>query len=398
MAKLLDQYGQPIDTGLLKNTIAGPQQYGVRTIGTANSFSGLDPARLANILRAAEATDPRAYLELAEEMEEKYLHYAAQLATRKRAVCGLEWQVVPASERLRDRKIAEQIEALVPLLEESLFDILDSLGKGYSVTEIAWENQGAAWLPQVALERRDPRWFQFDRIDGRTLRLRDIGNPIDGLALAPGKFITCTGGAKSGLPVRGELARAAAYAYLFHNFSLRDWVTFCERYGMPLRLGRYHEGALPGDIDILFSAVRGLGADAAAILPKGMEIEFPEIKSATANADLWEKLLAYLDAQVSKLVIGQTLTADSGRGGSGSYALGKVHNEVRIDILRADAKAVCAALNRDLVKIVVNLNFGPQESYPALRLPSTAGRHGRAGRQPQNAGRSGPAGERQLGQ
>ena len=384
MAKILDQYGQPIDTGpstglrtgpstgirtgLLKAQIAGPQQYGVRTIGTVNSFTGLDPARLANILRAAETADPRPFLELAEEMEEKYLHYAAQLATRKRAVCGLEWQVVPASERLRDRKIAELIEGLVPLLEHSLFDILDVLGKGYSITEIDWQNQGATWLP-VALERRDPRWFQFDRIDGRTLRLRDIANPVDGLPLTPGKFIVCAGGAKSGLPIRGGLARSAAYAYLFHNFSLRDWVTFCERYGMPLRLGRYHEGALPGDIDILFSAVRGLGADAAAILPKGMEIEFPEIKSASASADLWEKLLAYLDAQVSKLVIGQTLTADSGKGGSGSFALGKVHNEVRIDILRADAKAVCTALNRDLVKIVVDLNFGPQEAYPALRLP-----------------------------
>ena len=382
MAKLLDQYGQPIDTGLLKNTIAGPQQYGVRTIGTANSFSGLDPARLADILRAAEATDPRAYLELAEEMEEKYLHYAAQLATRKRAVCGLEWQVVPASERLRDRKIAEQIEALVPLLEESLFDILDSLGKGYSVTEIAWENQGAAWLP-VALERRDPRWFQFDRIDGRTLRLRDIGNPIDGLALAPGKFITCTGGAKSGLPVRGGLARAAAYAYLFHNFSLRDWVTFCERYGMPLRLGRYHEGALPGDIDILFSAVRGLGADAAAILPKGMEIEFPEIKSATANADLWEKLLAYLDAP--GLEAGHRPDPDRGqrpgrqrqlRAGQGAQRGAHRHPARRRESrLRSAQPRPGEDCRRPQLR-------------PAGILPGAApagrraGRHGRAGRQP----------------
>lgn len=368
MATLLDHNGQPIDTKLLKSQIAAPTPYGLRTVGSVNTFTGLDPARLAGILRAAEQADPRAYLELAEEMEEKYLHYAAQLATRKRAVCGLEWQVVPASGRLRDRKIAEAVEALVPLLEETLFDMLDALGKGYSVTEITWSAKGSAWLP-VALERRDPRWFQFDKVDGRTLRLRDIANPVDGLALAPGKFVVAEMGAKSGLPVRGGLARAAAWAYLFHNFSLRDWVTFCERYGMPLRLGRYHDGALPGDIDVLLSAVRGLGADAAAILPKGMEIEFPEIKSASATADLWEKLLAYLDAQVSKLVIGQTLTADSGRGGRGSYALGKVHNEVRIDILRADAKTICAALNRDLVRVLVDLNFGPQEAYPALRLP-----------------------------
>ncbi len=49
----------------------------MRTIGTVNSFNELDPARLASILRADEATDPRPFLEQAEEMEEKYLHYAA---------------------------------------------------------------------------------------------------------------------------------------------------------------------------------------------------------------------------------------------------------------------------------------------------------------------------------
>lgn len=368
MAKILDQYGQPIDTGLLKSQIAGPTAYGVRTVGSAASFTGLDPARMADILRAADAGDARAYLELAEEMEEKYLHYAAQLATRKRAVCGLEWQVVPASDRLRDRKIAELVGSVIPLLEESVFDMLDSLGKGWSAAEIEWSDQGGTWLP-VALELRDPRWFRFDRVDGRTLRLRDQARPSEGIPLPAGKFIVCTGGAKSGLPVRCGLARAAAYAWLFFNFSLRDWVTFCGRYGMPLRLGRYNDGARQEDIDILFSAVRGLGADAAAILPKGMDIEFPEIKSASTTADLWDRLLAYLDAQVSKLVLGQTLTADTGKSGGGSFALGKVHNEVRIDILRADAKAVCSALNRDLVRILVDLNFGPQNAYPALRLP-----------------------------
>lgn len=368
MPQLLDHNGQPIDMTLLKSQVAAPTPYGVRTVGSANSFTGLDPARLASLLRAAENTDARAYLELAEEMEEKYLHYAAQLATRKRAVCGLPWQVVPASERLRDRKIAELVEKLIPLLEEHLFDMLDSLGKGYSVTEITWASEGANWLP-VALDRRDPRWYLFDKVDGRTLRLRDISNPITGLDLPPGKFIISHVAAKSGLPIRGGLARAAAYAYLFHNFSLRDWVTFCERFGLPLRLGRYHEGASGNDLDVLFSAVRDIGADAAAILPKGMEIEFPAIKSGNANADLWERLLAYLDSQVSKLILGQTLTADTGKGGGGSFALGKVHNEVRIDILRADAKAICAALNRDLVKTLVDLNFGPQDVYPALRLP-----------------------------
>jgi phage gp29-like protein len=54
-------------------------------------------------------------------------------------------------------------------------------------------------------------------IDGETLRLKTLGVPED---LAGFKYITHVHPAKSGLPIRGGLARPAAWAYLFKN--LRD--------------------------------------------------------------------------------------------------------------------------------------------------------------------------------
>ena len=85
--------------------------------------------------------------------------------------------------------------------------------------------------------------------------------------------------------------------------------------------------------------------------------------------DLAGFLLGYLDRQVSKLILGQILTSDTGKNGGGSYGLGAIHNEVRIDILRSDAKGIATDLNRDLVKIIVDLNFGPQAVYPKLVIP-----------------------------
>lgn len=367
MTQILDHNGFPINTGLLKAEIASATPWGVRKATSTVSLTGLDPARLASLLRAAEQTDARPYLELAEEMEEKYLHYAAQLATRKRAVCGLEWRIDPASEKLRDRKIAEFVALALPALRAAAFDLLDALGKGYAVGEIIWDTSGAQWLP-TRIERRDPRWFQYDPVDGRTLRLRSDSEPA-GNILAPGKFIVASLAAKSGLPIRGGLARAASWAFLFHNFSLRDWATFCEMFGIPLRLGRYEVGAQPADLDILFQAVRDIGTDAAAMIPKGMDIDFPTVPAGRAGADLWEKLLDYLDRQVSKLVLGQTLTADTGKGGGGSFALGNVHNDVRTDILRADASALADTINAQLIKVLVDLNFAGVSDYPKLVLP-----------------------------
>lgn len=364
---ILDHNGQPISTAQLKTAQATATPWGVRKATSQVSLTGLDPARLAHLLRSAEHMDSRPYLELAEEMEEKYLHYAAQLATRKRAVVALEWSVDPASDKLRDKKIAEFVAKSLPAIKAATFDMLDCIGKGFSVSELLWDTSGGEWKIS-GVERRDPRWFQHDRIDGKTLRMRSDTNP-DGDPLTPGKFLVINASGKSGLPIRGGLARAAAYAYLFHNFSLRDWVTFCEMFGIPLRLGRYEAGvASTDDLSVLYQAVHDLGTDSAAMLPKNMEIEFPTVGAGRVGADLWENLLDYLDRQVSKLVLGQTLTADTGKGGGGSYALGSVHNDVRIDILRADATALASAVNTQLVKLLVDLNFGGAD-YPTLRLP-----------------------------
>ena len=180
---LLDQHGHPIKVADLKKEIAAPAAYGARAIASRSQSWGLDPARLSRLLRAAEENDPAAYLELAEEMEEKYLHYAAQLATRKRAVSGITAEIIPATDSRRDRRIAEVVEESLPVIQQATFDMLDSLGKGFSATEIIWDTTGANWFP-VRLERRDPRHFLFDKVDGRTLRLKSDLHP-DGEDLPP---------------------------------------------------------------------------------------------------------------------------------------------------------------------------------------------------------------------
>ncbi|HSR58707.1 MAG TPA: DUF935 family protein, partial [Candidatus Binataceae bacterium] len=190
--------------------------------------------------------------------------------------------------------------------------------------------------------------------------------------LAPYKFITHVARAKAGLPIRGVLARAAGWSYLFKNYVLKDWVTFAEVFGQPLRVGKYGAGATEQDKQTLLAAVANIGTDAAAIIPESMVIEFTQARQR-GSAELYQSFCEYLDAQVSKAVLGQTLTTEIPRG-AGSRAAAEVHQSVRRDILSADARRLAATLNRDLVKPIVDLNLGPRERYPklALGLPDDA--------------------------
>lgn len=181
--------------------------------------------------------------------------------------------------------------------------------------------------------------------------------------LAPAKFIVHRCKSKSGLPIRGGLARAAAWAWLFKNFDLKAWVIFCEVYGHPLRVGKYGESATESDKAVLLRAVRNISADHAAIVPDSMVLEFIDAK-AQGNAVVFEGLAEYLDRQMSKLVLGQTGTTDTGS----RVGTANAHERVRADIERSDAAQLAATLNRDLVAPFMRLNFSGAGKQPHIRI------------------------------
>lgn len=351
---------------LMTREIAAPAMSSQRSIISGNPAAGLDPARLAQILRGADDGNMIDYLELAEQIEERDLHYAAVLGTRKRQVSQLDVTVEAASDAAVDQAKAELIRDWLTrdALESEFFDILDAVGKGFSFTEIVWTTPAnGPWLP-AKLIWRDPRWFEFDRIDGATPLLRQAGQPTP---LPPFKFIAHVHGNKSGLPVRGGLARAAVWAFLFKSFSLKDWLEFAEVYGFPIRVGKYQPGATDDQIRTLLRAVSQIGRDGAAAIPSSMAMDF-ESAGGTQGPDVFERLCRYMDEQLSKLVLGQTATTDSQGGGLGGS--GKEHNDVRGDIERADAKLLAATINRDLVRPIIDMNFPaiPGALYPRVKI------------------------------
>ncbi len=361
---LLDRWGHPIDRNLLTGEVAGPTISGVRSPLTSYPGDGLNPARLASILREADAGDPIRYLELAETIEERDPHYLGVLSTRKRSVAQIAITVEAASEDKRDEEQAQMVRAWLKRddLSDEIFDILDCIGKGYSFTEIIWDSSEGDHWPK-SLEWRDPRWFRFERHDLATpLQLDANGQekPLDAF-----KFIFATLKAKSGLPARGGLARVAAWGYMFKMYAQRDWAIFTQTYGQPIRLGKYGSGASEKDKETLLRAVSNIAGDCAAIIPESMIIEFVESKSISTSNDLYKSRSDWLDQQISKAVLGQTATTDAIAGG---HAVGQEHRQVQEDIERADARALSAILNRDLIQPWIQLNYGPQAAYPRLKI------------------------------
>jgi len=362
---ILDAYGRPIRPQRLLTPQAEPGITGVRQIWHGSAASGLTPQRMAAVLRACDQGDLHEFLTLAEEMEERDAHYLSVLGTRKRVISGITPVVVSGGDDAQAKKIAEAVQRDIaehegfPALIE---DLLDALGKSFSVIELEWHREGRGWWFE-RFTRRDPRHFTFDRATGREPRMLDEEAPVEGRVLEPGLFAVHRANIKSGLTYRGGLARVVSFAWMCKQYTMKDWIAFIETYGLPLRLGRYGSEATVEDVRKLFQAVANIGTDAAAVLPRSMEIEFQNGPAATGDR-LFETFARWADEQISKAVLGQTMTADSGS----SEAQAKVHNDVRHDIAVSDARAVAATINRDILRPYVGLNFGEQAAWPRLLL------------------------------
>ena len=361
--EILDQYGMPIRKTQLDKANAGPTLGGVRPVIAGHPAEGLTPRRLANIHRAAAQGDALAYFELAEDIEERDLHYFAVMATRKRSVAQLPITVKAASDDADHKQHAALVQAWIDdeVLSAALFDMLDAIGKGFSVMEVDWRYHMGHLCPREFVYRPQ-RWFTFDRDDGETVLLRE---GVADQPLAPHLFVVHRHKSKSGLTVRSGLARVASWAWMYKSFTLKDWAIFTQNFGMPIRIGKYGRNASDEEKDVLWTAVSNIAGDCAAIIPADMLIEFQEVAAKGTSSELYEKRADWMDRQVSKAVLGQTTTTDAVSGG---HAVSQEHRLVQEDIERSDAAILSASLNAQLIPNIVAFNFGPQDRYPKIRI------------------------------
>lgn len=362
-SKILDKNGNPIDIKVLVGEHASPTVGGVRSIRRDSAARGLDPAKLGTILQEAAEGNNQDYLVLAEEMEERDTHYASVLGQRKRAVSLIEPIITPGEDV--SEQVVEAVEKLVmqPMFADAVDDLLDGIAKGYSCVETIWNTDNPEiWMPSEYIHR-DPRFFMFDRDTGNDILIRDEAHP-EGKPIPRYAMMVHRPKLKTGILSRSGLARLVSWCFMLKSFTLQDWSAFLEVFGMPLRVGKYDDQAGPDEKRTLLRAVRDLGSDAAAIIPQGMDVEFIEAKGGQGNA-VFGAMTDYLDKQISKAVLGQTMTTDDGS----SLAQAKVHSDVKLDITKSDARQLASTLNRDLIAPFVAINFGADAAIPVLSYP-----------------------------
>jgi len=332
---------------------------------------GLTPGRLASILKAADAGDLQAAMDLYEQMEEKDAHLFCVASTRRLALTGLPWQVVSAADVADgiDRGPADEAasycrEVLVGLedFDEALQHLSLALGRNVAAAELVWDMQGGGHRLVGVVP------VPFGRLsvdEFGKLRIATGQDLAEGVPLPPNKFVVHTPHALSGHPARGGLLRVTAMAFLGKHYALKDWLIFSEVFGMPVRIARYEPQATPQEKRELLEMLKSLGADAVGIFSKAVELEIKEsIKPAGSTP--YETLCDFLNREISKAWLGQTLTTDTS-GSTGTFSTASIHERVREDLREDDIRKEGRTIRRHLLRPLVQLKFGPAAPVPFFK-------------------------------
>lgn len=281
---------------------------------------------------------------------------AATFEQRRCAVTASEWTVEAGADDAASKAAADHLtEQLHHVGFDEITDkMLYARFFGWSVAELLWKVCDNGLLGWSSVKVRDRKRFLFTA-DGRSYLDTGVVDPANRIYAEPPYFwIVQAGADHSDNPYGRGLAHQLYWPVRFKRDGIRFWLVYLEKFAMPTAVGKFKQGKDAISRQNLLSAIKAIQTQAGVIIPDDMVIELLEA-SRTGSVD-YGAMQARMDAAISKIIVGQTLTTEVGSNG-GNRALGQVHNSVRMDLVKADADLVCESFNNGPARWLTAVNF-----------------------------------------
>ncbi len=344
----------------------------------------LTPERVARIFSLADQGYTYDLFDMYDQVETDP-HVTAVLGRRRDAVTGRKLEIMAGGKGHVAEEAADLCRELVIGDDQgvdgiadwpsALFNMTDAIGKAVSLNQIAWQVRGGVFVPGALV-----RWPQRELIlgfqpdismmlgnDPDQIRIRTRDNLAWGEPLDPRwNWIVHIQKCWTTHLSRAALMKSITWFWLFKRFSFRDWCIFLERYGMPMRVGKYHKDASQAERDGLLKSVLELGRDAACIMPQQSTIELLQSTLAAATAEPHERMKDACNDEISRACWGNSMSADQGERGARSAK--EAYSADERCITDKDCRNLAETIRRELFTPCVRLNLGDNVPIPKCQL------------------------------
>ncbi|MEO8589420.1 MAG: DUF935 family protein [Flavobacteriales bacterium] len=132
-----------------------------------------------------------------------------------------------------------------------------------------------------------------------------------------------------------------------------DWAQFAELFGMPFRVGKYNPFD-EGTRQKLMTAMAEMGGAGYCVIPDGTSLDFIQTGGGSGQQGaIYKDMIELCNTELSKLILGQTMTTDNGS----SRSQGEVHERVEDGITLSDMRRTEFLLNWELKERLVKLGY-----------------------------------------
>lgn len=286
-------------------------------------------------------------------------HVYACIQSRKAGVQSLEWEINRGVDKDKNAEIIENVLKKLDI-HKLISDILDATSFGFQPLEIMWKKSENGYVLPEKISAKPAEWFCFD--NDNNLKFRTKENYY-GELLPDKKFLLVQNNPTYENPYGERTLSRVFWSVTFKKGGLKFWAVFTEKYGMPHLIGKHPRGASRDETDSLANMLEDMIQDAIAVIPDDSSVEIQEANK-TSSAEIYDKLIDKMNAEISKAILGQTLTTEV--GSMGSYAAANTHMQVRKDIIASDQKLVESVINK-LIRWIYEINF-PNTEIPVFSM------------------------------
>jgi phage gp29-like protein len=289
-------------------------------------------------------------------------HLESVWGVRCAATSGADWFMAPGDDSSGAQEIADAFaEELKDMdIPRIIEEMMDGVAYGYSPLEVLWTaNEGRWGISNIV--GKPPQWFEFNQENKLVLKTGAVGTE----ELPENRFLLVQHRPSYANPYGVKVFSKCFWPVTFKRNGFRWWTVFVEKYGGAFLLGKYPSNAGDKFKKELLEALEQMVANAVAVVPEGSEISIQSASDKTGGSDVHSAYIQMSNNEISKAVLGQTLTTEIGE--KGSYAAAAAHNLVREDIAAADRHRISAAFNR-LTAVYTFYNFGPDAPPPFFQF------------------------------
>ena len=338
----------------------------VRTISSRNekpvSFASLTVDKVASVIRQSENGFSAPFWGVCRTIILHDAHIQSELFKRKNAVLGDELTVIPWSTDPKDIEAAAAAEAMLtnlPSLQDALIHLMDATIYPLSIVEKVF---GPADPSRPELGRRTAltelfavpyRLIAWDKNGQPVITDREnIGGFLDVPPIDFSRFVVHRGHMLTAPDRYGGPMRAIFFLVLLSAMGTSWWARFLERYGSPFIVGRV-DSENDNDRRILEAAISYSNQIGGLVISGVSHIDIKEASGSSAQQ--FEQFKAHCRREISRIILGQTLSSEASPTGIGSGA-SDLQGDVLAAIKKFDSRMLGETIRTQIVAQWLTLN------------------------------------------